>query len=105
MNKWDKFYMIGDENKIQKHTITWNYEAPVVIDEKWATEIKEYFVFIRDWVVTTIWLKYMYETLEDCKTSLTNQLIEKQELLKTELERIQNYSDEVIDSEIAVIVK
>lgn len=79
-NVWEEFYIIWDNNKIEKYNICGFYTHTRKNEETQEKEEKSYYVYQKynelkdEYIVMTIWENFMYKTLEEVKTKIYEML-------------------------------
>ena len=84
-NKWDKFFIIWENSKIEQYTVNWFYTYTSINKETTLEEIKTFYVYQKLENVMTISEIHMYDDLEKVKEKaieLLNKEIEKIETIK-----------------------
>jgi len=88
---WDTFFIIWENNKIEKYEINGFYAHTWENQETKEIETKTYYVYQKWEVTMTIWENYMYSNLEDVKAEAIR-------LLDLEAEKIEAIKKDILET-------
>ena len=90
-NKWDNFFIIWENSKIEQYTVNWFYTYTSINKETNLEEIKTFYVYQKWENVMTISEIHMYNDLDKVKERAI-------ELLNKEIDKIETIKKDILET-------